>query len=283
MEALEALTAHVIARHYPEAKGAGDLLDAVIAAQVDLVARWMGLGFIHGVMNTDNTQIAGETIDYGPCAFMDAFHPSTVFSSIDQFGRYAYNKQPEIIAWNLAQLASCLLPRMGDQTEALARAQAAIDSVPEAFQTAWLGVFRRKLGFTTAEPGDGDLIEGLLRQMAEQGADFTNTFRGLATGKARDAFPDRGAFEDWAQAWRARLDRDAPDAEARLVLANPALIPRNHRIEAAIQAALRDDLGAAERLIAALSRPYDDPTDKTRAYTRPPEEKEIVRATFCGT
>ena len=272
-EALHALADHVIARHYPEAADAAALLDAVTGRQIALVAAWMGVGFIHGVMNTDNTQIAGETIDYGPCAFMDGFDPAQVFSSIDQFGRYAYNRQPEIIAWNLAQFASALLPLIdADRDAAIRRAQAIVDTVPERFQTAWRATFAAKLGLVDAPPG---LIEDLLRLMADERADFTNTFRGLVDGSARDQVVDRDRFDAWAARWQAA----GPDPD-RLASANPAVIPRNHRIEQAIQAAVAGDLKPAERLIAALSRPYTltDPD-----LTRPPAASEAVTATFCGT
>lgn len=284
VEALQALTDHVIARHYPEATGALDLLDRVAARQARLVAQWMGLGFIHGVMNTDNTQIAGETIDYGPCAFMEAFHPATVYSSIDQFGRYAFNRQPEILNWNLAQLGSSLLPLMGtDEKAALAGAQDVIDGFADRFQAEWLDVFRTKLGLTTAEDGDLALIEGLLRAMAEGQADFTNTFRALAGDAARDQFLDPSAYDAWAKTWHERLSREPDGVIHRLKLANPALIPRNHRVEQAIQAAVSGDLAPARRLTEALRTPFDDPTPETVDLTRPAEPGEAVRQTFCGT
>jgi len=285
-EALATLTDYAIARHYPGANGALGLLEAVIEAQAKLVARWMGLGFIHGVMNTDNTAISGETIDYGPCAFMDAYHPATVFSSIDHGGRYAYARQPEILAWNLAQLASALLPLIDpDREAAIEQAQAAIDRYADAAQAAWLDVFRAKLGLTTAEDGDAELAIALLERMAAARADFTNTFRGLADGTAKDWFTDRAPFEAWDADWRARLARE-PDPEgapARLRAANPALIPRNHRVEEAIAAALKGDLGPTTALHSALNAPFADLTEATRPYSAPPEADEVVAATFCGT
>ena len=285
-EALATLTDYAIARHYPGAQGALGLLEAVIDAQARLVARWMGLGFIHGVMNTDNTSISGETIDYGPCAFMDAYHPATVYSSIDHGGRYAYARQPEILAWNLAQLASALLPLIDPEREAaIERAQTAIDRYVDLAQAAWLDVFRAKLGLTTAEDGDAELAIALLERMAAAHADFTNTFRGLADGTAKDWFTDRAPFEAWEADWRARLARE-PDPEgtpARLRAANPAIIPRNHRVEEVIAAALRGDLGPAKALHSALSTPFADLTATTRPYAAPPEPDEVVAATFCGT
>ena len=283
-EALATLTDYAIARHYPDADGPLGLLEAVIDAQARLVAQWMGLGFIHGVMNTDNTAISGETIDYGPCAFMDAYHPGTVFSSIDQGGRYAYGRQPEILAWNLAQFATTLLPLIDpDPDRAVERAQSAMDRYPEAARAAWAAVFAAKLGLSGEEPGDNDLALQLLTLMAEQRADFTNVFRGLADGTARDWVTDRAPFEAWAAAWEARLAREPGDPAARLRAANPALIPRNHQVEKAIQGALAGDLGPAERLSRALTHPYTDPSAELADLTLPPQEDEIVHATFCGT
>ncbi|WP_116133727.1 YdiU family protein [Tropicimonas sp. IMCC34043] len=285
-EALKLLTTHVIARHYPEAEGALGLLKAVIAAQARLVAQWMGLGFIHGVMNTDNTAISGETIDFGPCAFMDSFHPATVYSSIDHHGRYAYDKQPDILMWNLAKLASCLLLVIdGDEDSALAEAQAALNEFPELVRNAWTGVFRRKIGLRTAEDGDADLIGDLLARMAAGEADFTNTFRALADGTARDQFLDPAGFDAWETAWQDRLAREpeAGDLEQRLKAANPAIIPRNHRVEQAIEAAMEGNLDPAARLVRALARPFDDPDADTRPLTFPPTEDERVQRTFCGT
>jgi uncharacterized protein YdiU (UPF0061 family) len=284
--ALAQLTDYAIARHYPQADGPLALLEAVMAAQARLVAQWMGLGFIHGVMNTDNTAISGETIDYGPCAFMDAYNPMQVFSSIDHGGRYAYARQPEILAWNLAQLATALLPLIDDDPDrAVAQAQAAMDRYPEMAQAEWTRVFRAKLGLAAEEEGDAELALALLEVMAAQGADFTNTFRGLADGTAKDWMTDRAPFEAWQARWRDRLAREPdPDgAPARLAAANPALIPRNHRVEEAISSALSGSLEPARRLHAALATPYAVPTGSDAELTRPPEDHEVVQATFCGT
>ncbi|MEL6204432.1 MAG: YdiU family protein [Pseudomonadota bacterium] len=283
-EALRLLAEHAIARHYPDADGPLGLLRSVVAAQADLVAEWMGLGFIHGVMNTDNTSISGETIDYGPCAFMDGYHPNTVYSSIDHGGRYAFGRQAEILAWNLAQLATALLPVIDDDTEvALKGAQATIDGYPAIARAAWLKVFRRKLGLMTEEEDDVDLIVSLLKLMGEARADFTNTFRGLADGTARDWFLDRAPFDAWAERWTARCAHEPAGLDTRLRAANPALIPRNHRAEEVIAAAVQGELGPAHRLHAALARPFDEPDAETRPYTTPPEPDEVVEATFCGT
>lgn len=283
IEALQLLTDHAIARHYPGAEGAMGLLTGVIGRQARLMADWMALGFIHGVMNTDNMTISGETIDYGPCAFMDAYHPQTVFSSIDERGRYAYANQPQIALWNLAQLATALLPLIdADREQAIARAEAALADFPEIYQAAWLERFRAKIGLTTEEEDDRALIERLLTVMAQGQADFTRTFRGLARGTARDEFVDRAAYDGWAADWQARLARDPGDAEARMRAANPAIIPRNHQVEAAIRAAVHGDTAPFHRLTDALAAPFDDrPED--RDLEAAPLEDERVRRTFCGT
>ncbi|MEM1064213.1 MAG: YdiU family protein [Pseudomonadota bacterium] len=284
VEALGALADHAIARHHPQADGALALLDAVIAAQARLVAAWMGVGFIHGVMNTDNTTISGETIDYGPCAFMDAYHPETVYSSIDQFGRYAYNRQPDILMWNLAQLATALLPLMGeDRDAAIEAATASVHRFPELFQAEWLAVFRRKLGLITDGPEDAALAQDLLARMAAGQADFTNTFRALLDGGARDQFLEPEAFDAWAEGWEARRSLEEPDAaKAAMVAANPAVIPRNHRVEETITAALGGDFAPFERLVAALAAPFTL-SGENHDLTRPPTDSEVVRETFCGT
>jgi serine/tyrosine/threonine adenylyltransferase len=282
-EALEALTRYAIERHYPEAEGALGLLDAVIAAQAKLVALWMGVGFIHGVMNTDNTAISGETIDYGPCAFMDTYVPGKVFSSIDSFGRYAYNRQPDIMVWNLAQLATALLPVMGlGQDEAIEAATASVHRFPDLFRDAWGNVFRAKLGLATAEEGDEDLIHRFLDLMANGRADFTNAFRALGSGTARDQFLDPNAFDAWEADWQARTARDPGDTQAILAGTNPSIIPRNHRIEEAIAAAVAQDFTPFERLTKALADPFSEQPD-VADLRRPPAEGEEVLQTFCGT
>ncbi|MCX7644209.1 MAG: YdiU family protein [Rhodobacteraceae bacterium] len=302
-EALRLLTDHALARHYPHRVGdpvpALALLEETVAAQARLVALWMGVGFIHGVMNTDNTAVSGETIDYGPCAFMDSYHPATVFSSIDSFGRYAYANQPQIAVWNMAQLASALLPLIdADEARAVERATEAVHAFAPAYEAAWLDVFGRKIGLAEAGEADAPLIQDLLSAMADNRADFTRTFRALsslpeatgadgpaADGPARDGFLDPAAFDSWASRWRARLAREPGGWAARQAImraANPALIPRNHRIEEAIRAALAGDLGPFERLDRALARPWEErPEDAD--LRRPPAEDEAVRRTFCGT
>ena len=273
--ALQALADHVIARHYPQADSPLALLDAVVAAQAETIAAWMALGFIHGVMNTDNMAISGETIDYGPCAFMDAYHPQTVFSSIDRQGRYAWANQPQIAVWNLAQFATCLIPLMGEEGPAVEAATASVHRFAPLYQAAWLRRFGDKLGIE-GEP-NRPLIERLLTLMAEGRADFTRTFRGLSDGTARDEFTDRAAFDAWAADWQAlRPDR------GKMARTNPVRIPRNHRIEQAIEAALAGDMAPFERLSQALVQPcearseWDDLSDA-------PLPAEIVHHTFCGT
>jgi len=280
-DALRALTDHVIARHYPQADGPLGLLVSVVEAQARLVAGWMSFGFIHGVMNTDNMAVSGETIDYGPCAFMDAYHPKKVFSSIDQFGRYAYANQPQIAAWNLAQLASCLLPLIGEGEEAIEIATEAMNAFVPTFQEAWLARMGAKIGLTTPHADDRALIESLLSRMAVEGADFTRTFRGLITGKARDEFTDPAAFDTWAPDWQARIAGEA-DPKAVMAAANPVRIPRNHRIEQAIVAAVDDDFAPFERLHRALASPYEPDADLADLEAAPWPE-EIVSRTFCGT
>jgi uncharacterized protein YdiU (UPF0061 family) len=288
VEALRALCDHAIARHYPDAEGPAGLLDAVIGAQADLVAKWMGVGFIHGVMNTDNMAISGETIDYGPCAFMDDYHPNRVFSSIDQFGRYAYANQPQIAVWNLAQLATALLPLMDDRNAAIEAFTEAVNGFADRFDTAWQGVLGAKLGLADTRDGDEALALDLLERMAKGGADFTNTFRTLSGPRPEEAaagFSDPGALAPWLEAWRARLAQDGrPETEriAAMQRANPALIPRNHRVEEAIAAAVAGDLAPFRRLTAALSRPFASESDDID-LAAPPLPEERVTQTFCGT
>ena len=285
-EALQALTDHAISRHYPEAQGPLGLLASVVEAQADLIAKWMGAGFIHGVMNTDNMSVAGETIDYGPCAFLDAYHPQTVFSSIDRMGRYAYGKQPEIAVWNLAQLATALLPLMGaDRDKAIEQATEVVQGFADSFAAAWDRVFAAKLGLDTPREGDAAMAYDLLRRMALGEADFTRTFRALSgpdPKAARAEFKDPTAFDAWASGWQARIEH-IPQAErvTAMQAVNPALIPRNHRIEEAIQAALKGDFAPFHRLNAALATPFAEPADSD--LMQAPEPEEEVRATFCGT
>ncbi|ABF63659.1 protein of unknown function UPF0061 [Ruegeria sp. TM1040] len=280
-EALRSLTEYAIARHYPEAKGALGLLRAVRDAQVELVSAWMSVGFIHGVMNTDNSSIAGETIDYGPCAFMDVYHPNRVFSSIDRTGRYAYGNQPQIAVWNLAQLATALIQLEDDPESVLEEATEIVHAMPELLEDAWLRRFRAKIGLREVAEGDLELVSDLLGIMAQGQADFTNTFRGLLDGTARDQFLEPEAFDVWESRWKDRLSREA-DPEALMARSNPVLIPRNHRIEQMIAAAVGGDYASFERLMDALSHPFEAREDYAD-LRRPPAEDEVVQATFCGT
>jgi serine/tyrosine/threonine adenylyltransferase len=295
-DGLRQLADYVIARHYPEARVSERpyraLLEAVVARQAELVARWLGVGFIHGVMNTDNMSIAGETIDYGPCAFMDAYHPDQVFSSIDHGGRYAYGNQPRIAQWNLARLAESLLPLLDpDADQALKAAQVATDGFAPCFEAAYLACFRAKLGLLEGHAADGDLIDGLLQVMAEAGADFTNTFRALCDaavgveGPVRIQLGDSANRDAWLARWQARLAREAAGPRAREAAmrhANPAVIPRNHRVEAVLDAAVAGDLQPLDALLHALADPWQEGPE-TDYYRRPPELHEVVPQTFCGT
>ena len=298
VEALKNLADHVIARHYPEASEAANpyraLLDLVIARQVGLISKWMLVGFIHGVMNTDNMSIAGETIDYGPCAFMDSYDPATVYSSIDEGGRYAFGNQPRIAQWNLARLAETLLSLLAsDPDEAIKHAQAAIDGFGAAFEQAYVSGLRRKIGLLHSKPDDTALIQDLLERMTETGADFTLTFRALCDAvvgaegdvAVRALFSNPAAFDEWAVKWRARLAEDGSDANARreaMRAVNPRYIPRNHRVEEAIAAAVRGDYAPFETLVTVLSRPFDDQPEFAH-YADPPRPEEVVHQTFCGT
>ncbi|MEM9969205.1 MAG: YdiU family protein [Pseudomonadota bacterium] len=276
---LKTLTDYAIQRHYPDAKGPLGLLRAVCDKQAKLVASWMAIGFIHGVMNTDNCAISGETIDYGPCAFMDAFHQNRVFSSIDQQGRYAYGNQPGIAVWNMAQFATSLIQQIDDKDAAIEEATEVVHAMPKQIEAAWLNRFASKIGISTPRPEDARMIEGLLALMQKDGVDFTNTFRALGTPTARDHFLDRTAFDAWEQTWRARVQTEA-DPQRVMRAVNPAVIPRNHRIEEMITAALADDMAPAKRLIKALAAPFDL---HDTALAKPPTEAELVPATYCGT
>ncbi|MCF6315273.1 MAG: YdiU family protein [Marinosulfonomonas sp.] len=286
LDSLQTLTNFTIARHYPDADGPMALFAAVVRRQASLIARWIGVGFIHGVMNTDNTHVGGITIDYGPCAFMDTYHPARVYSSIDRMGRYAFNKQSEIIVWNLAQLATSLIPLMGKDTDAsVNEATKVLHGFTDLYRAAWLTEFRAKLGLKLAQNGDEALINDLLERMAAQQADFTNTFRALAGGNARDQFTDPAVFDDWSTRWQARLALEGTTADEQQALiraTSPALIPRNHRVEEMIQAAVAGDYAPFERLNAALAQPFEDVSEYDD-LKRPPTGEEEVTQTFCGT
>jgi len=299
LEGLRVLLDHVIARHYPHAAQAETpalaVLKEVVTRQARLVAQWLLVGFIHGVMNTDNMSIAGETIDYGPCAFLDAYDPAAVFSAIDEHGRYAYRNQPGIALWNLSRLAETLLPFISDdENKAIEAAQEVLGAFPGEFEAKFHAGLRLKLGLFEQKQSDVALAGELLTLMAANQADFTLTFRLLAdaaTGPSADEpvralFVDPTAYDGWARKWRERLTEEPQESETRRAAmrrANPAFIPRNHRVEAAIQAAtVRDDFAPFHELVTVLSKPYDDQPGFAR-YADPPQPGERVHRTFCGT
>ena len=282
-EGLRALADHTQKRHYPDlaVEPHRALLEAVIDRQASLIARWMLVGFIHGVMNTDNMALSGETIDYGPCAFMDTYDPETVFSSIDRQGRYAYGNQSRIAYWNLARLAETFVPLLDDdETRGVEIAKEILGIFPERFESHWLGGMRVKLGLFNAESEDLGLAGELLEIMAREKWDFTNTFRNL--NPAAEA-PGLGA---WQAKWQARLSRQPQtieDALARMHKSNPAVIPRNHKVEEALTAAVASgDLGPMHRLLEALAKPFEDNPEKQGYRDRGPLNCEPYQ-TFCGT
>ena len=286
-DGVRTLADYAMARHYPGVTGYRAFLEAVIARQAALIARWLLVGFIHGVMNTDNCSIAGETIDYGPCAFMDAYDPATVFSSIDQQGRYAYGNQARIAAWNLARLAETLLPLLSDdEAQAVEIAQECLAGFGRTFEAAYFGGLRRKIGLSSVRDGDDALTQDLLKAMAQNQADFTLTFRGLGEAGTRDLFTDPTAYDAWEARWRQRLAFEVETPEARraaMRAVNPAFIPRNHLVEAALNAAIeRDDFAPFEELLAVVTQPFDDQSGFAR-YAAPPTASERVHQTFCGT
>jgi uncharacterized protein YdiU (UPF0061 family) len=299
VDGIRHLADHVIARHYPEAVDARNryrlLLDLMIARQAELVAKWLLVGFIHGVMNTDNMSVAGETIDYGPCAFMDTYDPGKVYSSIDAVGRYAYGNQPRIAKWNLARLAETLLPLLAENKEvAIEGATEALGTFDRHFETAYAAGLGRKIGLVERRSDDLSLAQDLLERMASNGADFTLTFRRLcdaatnsdADRALRSLFADAHAFDEWAARWRQRIAEDGGDASARQAAmrsANPAFIPRNHLVEEAISAAVsKGDFSYFETLLDVLARPYED-QPAFGPYAEPPRPEQVVRQTFCGT
>jgi uncharacterized protein YdiU (UPF0061 family) len=299
VDAVRRLADYTIDRHYPAAREDERpylaLLRAVVDRQARLVARWMQLGFIHGVMNTDNTSLSGETIDFGPCAFMDAYDPETSFSAIDRFGRYAYANQPGIAQWNLARLADALLPLIDEDPErSIELANETISGFSDSFESYWLAGMRAKLGLLRAEESDRALVLALFEAMHANAADFTLTFRRLCDA-AMDSQADAGvralfaapeAYDAWAEGWRARLTREQVDPRERasaMRRVNPAFIPRNHRIEQALEGAMgRKDFAPFAELLQVLARPYED-QKSFQHYADPPKEDERVFQTFCGT
>ncbi|MCB2109748.1 MAG: YdiU family protein [Defluviimonas sp.] len=295
------LADYAITRHYPELAGRAEryleLFRQVRDAQAALVAQWMLVGFVHGVMNTDNTTISGETIDYGPCAFIDRYDPKAVFSSIDRFGRYGYGNQPAILQWNLARFAETLIDLVApaDSAAGIAQLTEELKVFGDTYQIAWLGGLRTKLGLGAAMPEDEDLAEALLSIAAEQEVDFTRLFRALGDlvrGKAapaRGLFRDPAAFDAWAEGYRARIareeERDGGDAAARaqaMDRVNPLYIPRNHKVEEALAAAVAGDMGLFDRLLDLVSHPYA-PQEGVESYALGAPEGAAPHVTFCGT
>jgi uncharacterized protein YdiU (UPF0061 family) len=288
-DVLRALADHAIARHYPQARdGANPYLElyrGVIAAQAALVARWMQVGFVHGVMNTDNTTISGETIDYGPCAFLDVFDPATTFSSIDAGGRYAFGNQPGIAQWNLARFGETLLPLIDEDVDAaIEAATAALGEFADLYNGHWLAGVTRKLGLVEPDP---ELVTELFTLLRDQRVDLTIFFRSLARDAAgrptaRDLFTDRAPFEAWAARWAAGLPADRAAVAAAMDRVNPAYIPRNHRVEEALAAATAGDLAPFTRLVDAVSRPYEE-RPGLEDLAEPPPGSFGAYVTYCGT
>ncbi|MEG0261306.1 MAG: YdiU family protein [Lysinibacillus sp.] len=292
LEELRALADYTLQRHYPDIEADENryisLLREVIKRQVALIAKWQLVGFIHGVMNTDNMTISGETIDYGPCAFMDEYNLDTVFSSIDRQGRYAYSNQPRIAGWNLARFAETLLPLLhDDEQEALKLAQDAIQQFPSLYYATWLEGMRAKLGLFNEEQEDESLVEELFSLMQKYEADYTNTFRALSIDELENAMLfGVEEFTKWYEKWQARLGRQQQSKAAvqQLMQANnPTIIPRNHRVEEALEAAVeREDYSVMERLLEALANPFIDLPEHAHYATLPPQSNAPYK-TFCGT
>lgn len=292
VEELRALADYTLERHFSYVDAYENrylsLLKEVIKKQAELIAKWQLVGFIHGVMNTDNMAISGETIDYGPCAFMDAYDPSTVFSSIDRYGRYAYGNQPKIAVWNLARFAETLLPLLHDnQEQAIKLAQDAVSDFAELYQSNWLTGMRAKLGIFNEELQDKELIEDLLSMMHKYSADYTNTFRALTFDKFDDiVLFGTTEFTRWKEVWQDRLSRqqESKDSQHQLMRnSNPAIIPRNHRVEEALEAAVKQgNYNVMERLLKVLSRPYEHSSEQEE-YSTLPEPSTCSYKTFCGT
>ncbi|PKM88914.1 MAG: YdiU family protein [Firmicutes bacterium HGW-Firmicutes-12] len=288
---LQILADYTLQRHFPDFTAGEDcylsLLQEVIKQQAGLIAKWQLVGFIHGVMNTDNMALSGETIDYGPCAFMDVYDPETVFSSIDTQGRYAYGNQPNIAAWNLARFAETLLPLLHDnQAQAVKLAQDALSDFNELYHCNWLAGMRAKLGIFNEEIEDEALIEGLLRMMEKYRADYTNTFRALTFDTPEETVLfGTIEFTEWHELWLARLGRQLePKAASQQLMqnSNPALIPRNHRVEAALEAAVKQgDYSVLERLLDVLASPYAHSTEQADFSTMPSSKRPYI--TYCGT
>jgi uncharacterized protein YdiU (UPF0061 family) len=289
---LKQLADYTLQRHYPTLVETEnpyqELLRGVIDRQAALIASWQHIGFVHGVMNTDNVSICGETIDYGPCAFMNAYDPATVFSSIDSQGRYAYGNQPRIGHWNMLRFAESLLPLLdSDRATAVDLANAALGEFPQLYENYWLAGMRRKLGLATAQPEDAALIESLLSWMQCGGRDFTDTFRKLSDADSlNEAHGADARWMEWYERWQQRLKQEETPlhvAHQQMNRTNPAIIPRNHLVEAALQAASRDgEMAPIERLLQALAQPFDTP-EEFDDLRQPPSEPDAHYRTYCGT
>ena len=288
---LKALADYALDRHYPEADVAPNrymfLLQEVIKRQAELIAKWQLVGFIHGVMNTDNMTISGETIDYGPCAFMDTYNQATVFSSIDRDSRYAYGNQPRMAMWNLTRLAESLVPLLDENQEtAIEQAEAALQEFPNIYYANWLTGMRAKLGLFGEEKEDESLIDDLLHLMQTHSADYTNTFIALTFNVENSSLHGLPEFSNWLEKWQARLGRQQQSKEeCQHLMANhnPAVIPRNHRVEEALEAAVNQgDYGVMERLLNVLASPYAHSSEQTEYAKLPPEKNEGYK-TYCGT
>lgn len=291
IEDLRTLADYTLQRHFSDIPENRNrylfLLEEVIKRQVELIAKWQLVGFIHGVMNTDNMALSGETIDYGPCAFMNVYDPETVFSSIDTYGRYAYGNQPRIGVWNLAKFAGTLLPLLHeDEEEALQMGQDAVSDFGNQYYHKWLSGMRSKLGLYNEEPEDNSLVEQLLGIMKKEGADFTNTFRSLTSDKPEKDLIDNQDFVLWHVQWQERLGRQQEKKSAVQELmrrSNPAIIPRNHQVEKALETAVKqNDYTVLERLVDVLSRPFAYSTEQDD-YVAPPPPSACNYRTFCGT
>lgn len=290
-EAVKLLTDYAIERHYPDFADKENkyelFLEAVVHAQSYLIAKWQSIGFIHGVMNTDNMAISGETIDYGPCAFIDYYDPKTVFSSIDVQGRYQFRNQPGIAQWNLAKFAETLIPLLDEnQDKAIEIAQEKLDDYKNLYQTYWLTNMVNKLGIATPEESDVELVLEFLEILEEEALDHTSTFRALSLGNVADIeVKDRETFDEWVKKWQSALenkDQASEDAYRLMKSVNPAVIPRNHLVEEALFHAVKtDDMSKVEKLVEIFKDPYSDEQDEY--YRRPPKEEEMIQNTFCGT
>ena len=286
-KSLRKLLDYAIERHYPNANGPLGFLKCVIKEQATLIPKWMGIGFIHGVMNTDNCQIAGETIDYGPCAFIDHFDPNKVFSSIDRMGRYSYENQPKIIHWNMARLAETLLPLINENIDkSIEVAKEKINEFEKIFEGKYLSMIRAKLGLFGEQKGDKELYTDLTSWMHKFNKDFTNTFRDLSKERLLDEESyQNDDFKFWHKRWKKRQEKnDMPRSSSIKLMeeSNPTIIPRNHNVEKALQAAQEQNFAPFSKMLESIKDPYQE-NPELASYKAPPEAHERVLQTFCGT